>query len=390
MSEALGLSGYDLSDEGPGRTVNEDATLVREDLGLFAVADGAGGRGRGDVAANLALRTIENYIGSTVKSSHELADYDALGTPNQARRLSAAIHRAHGNIMEVLKKDKERAGMACTVVAILFAPRTMQLHIAHVGDSRCYRQRHGRLELLTQDHTIANEILERKPETPDEVLEQLPRNSVVCALGMEQELRVIVRTVDLSAGDRFLLTTDGLTAAVDSKSIWTTMRATDPPGMIASELLNHALAARTPDNVGLIVVDCREVVIDQEFDTRRYNEVPVKPPSEPTVEPSEGPSSAELEGPEIVDPSQFEVVEQWGGDSEFPTVPLDQADRRAILHQSREAPEFDLPTLERGRVGDADRESAVPSITDEDLEFEESEPLDLTAIPEPDSDAGKS
>src|SRR5690606_34744650 len=116
----------------------------------------------GDVAANMALRTIENYIGSTVRKSHEHSDYDVLGTPYQARRLSAAVHRAHQNILEVLKKDADRAGMASTVVVVLFAPRTGQIHIAHVGDSRCYRFRHGRLELLTQDHTIASEILERK------------------------------------------------------------------------------------------------------------------------------------------------------------------------------------------------------------------------------------
>src|SRR5690606_7578181 len=110
MSESLGLTGYDLTDEGPGRTVNEDATLVREDLGLFAVADGAGGRGRGDVAANLALRTIENYVGSTVRRSHERPDYDQLGTPEQARRISAAVHRAHANILEVMRQDPQRKG----------------------------------------------------------------------------------------------------------------------------------------------------------------------------------------------------------------------------------------------------------------------------------------
>src|SRR6188508_1250565 len=119
MGFVLKLTGYDLSDGGPGRTVNEDATLVREDLGLFAVADGAGGRGKGDVAANLTLRSIENYIGSTVRRSHERPDYDILGTPEQARRLSAAVHQAHQNILDVVLDDPSRKGMASTVVAIL-------------------------------------------------------------------------------------------------------------------------------------------------------------------------------------------------------------------------------------------------------------------------------
>src|SRR5690606_26524915 len=139
MGVDLLLSGYDISDEGPARTVNEDATLVREDLGLFAVADGAGGRGLGDVAANPALRSIENYIGATVRRSHERPDYDLLGTPEQARRLSSAVHQAHQNVLQIASEDKSRQGMASTVVALLLAPRTKQAHIAHVGNSRCYR-----------------------------------------------------------------------------------------------------------------------------------------------------------------------------------------------------------------------------------------------------------
>src|SRR6186713_1591092 len=170
MGFVLKLTGYDLSDEGPGRTVNEDATLVREDLGLFAVADGAGGRGRGDVAATLALRTIENYVGSTVRRSHDRPDRDILGIYEQAKRLSAAVHQAHRNILEVIKNDTTRTGMATTIVAALVAHRTNQIHIAHVGDSRCYRMRHGRLELLTTDDSITTDILELRPETPEEVL----------------------------------------------------------------------------------------------------------------------------------------------------------------------------------------------------------------------------
>lgn len=443
MSQFLHLTGYDLTDEGPGRTVNEDATLVREDLGLFAVADGAGGRGRGDVAANLALRTIENYIGSTVRKSHERPDRDALGTPVQARRISAAVHRAHHNILEVLKKDPDRQGMASTITAALLAPRTSQMHIAHVGDSRCYRLRHGRLELLTQDHTIGNEILERKPETADEVLENLPRNSVVSALGMAQDLRVSVRTLDLLAGDRFLLCTDGLTIAVDFSTIWTTMRAVDPPSVITSELLSHALAARTHDNIGIVVVDCREKVVDEQLDTRRYNEVPLKVPSAPPVQPSEGPSSSDFLGPEIVaaealddfgddepmseddaalgedalepvapgsplvlapEPdlpvapvalaSEVEAVEQWNAESEFPTVPLQDKNGLPIstpnLEITQEAlpPDLDFPPSEDGEDSlDFHKSSGAP-VEDGDLEFEEGEEedtvLSLSVIPDQD------
>lgn len=374
MSVSLSLSGYDLTDEGPGRTVNEDATLSREDLGLFAVADGAGGRGRGDVAANLALRTIENYVGSTVRRSHERPDFDLLGVPEQARRLSAAVHQAHANILEVLKQDPKREGMATTVVAVLFAPRTLQIHIAHVGDSRCYRLRHGRLELLTSDHTIANEILERRPETPDEVLEQLPRNSVTSALGMKIDFRVSVRTLDLLAGDRFLLCTDGLTTSVSTETLWSTLREPEPASVAVSELLSHALAARSQDNISILVADCIEKIISEEVATQRYNEIPLRPPSKPSIEPDEGPSSAELIGPEILSPPEFEPVEDFGTDSELPTAPLSDSGARRAARLAAIAPEPDLSAL----LLEGEDEGEIASSTlDEDIEVLDGDPLDL-------------
>jgi serine/threonine protein phosphatase PrpC len=386
MSVSLGLTGYDLTDEGPGRTVNEDATLVREDLGLFAIADGAGGRGRGDVAANLALRTIENYIGSTVSRTLERPDYDLLGTPEQARRLSAAVHHGHQNILKVLAEDEARKGMATTVVAALLAPRTQQIHIAHVGDSRCYRLRHGRLELLTQDHTIASEILERRPDTPDEVLEQLPRNSVVCALGMEQELRVALRSWDLIAGDRFLLCSDGLTTAVSSAILWSTMREPEPASVVVSELLSHALASRGQDNISILVVDCRELLIDEDVDTRRYNEVPLMPPSAPRVEPTEAPNSAEFSGPEILTAESIEAVEEWGGDSEFPTEPLPQGRDLASLGFSagliQGQGQHSLENAQLDVLGAEDSAPASFTVLDEDLEIDgdDEDGLELQAV----------
>lgn len=381
------MSGYDLTDEGPGRTVNEDATLVREDLGLYAVADGAGGRGRGDVAANLALRTIENYVGSTVRRSHERPDFDLLGVPEQARRISSAVHQAHANILEILKQDPKREGMATTIVALLFAPRTLQVHIAHVGDSRCYRMRHGRLELLTTDHTIANEILERRPDTPDDILKQLPRNSVTSALGMNIDFRVAVRTLDLLAGDRFLLCTDGLTTAVSTETIWATLREPEPASVAVSELLGHALAARSSDNISVLVADCLEKIVDEEVATQRYNEIPLRPPSQPTIEPDDGPSSAELIGPEILTPSPIEAVEDFGLDSELPTAPLLEA-KEHVAFAPPSAPEPDLSALRLAKEGPTDKEGAYEGDTGGEIEVLDGDPIDLQELQSSSKKAG--
>lgn len=274
MSLSITLSGYDLSDEGPRRQVNEDATLVREDLGLFAVADGAGGRGRGDVAATLSVRTLENFVGATVREAYDRPDYDVLGNLEQAKRLSRAIHQANKNLLEASERVPARAGLASTIVALLLGPRTGHLHLAHVGDSRCYRVRQGRLELMTEDHSMASDVLECKPELSDEVLKQIPRNSVIRALGMGGDLRVSVKSLLLVPGDRFLLCSDGLSRALHFDRIWRVLRESDDKSQIASDLLAQALDADAHDNVSVVIVDCEEHAVHEDHPTRPYNDRP--------------------------------------------------------------------------------------------------------------------
>lgn len=179
MRTSLRTTGYEVTDAGPARSINEDATLVRDDLGLFAVADGAGGVGQGDVASSLVLRCLEKHIGDSARPALDRPDYDLLGIPEQAKRLSSAVHAAHKSLLVAKSADGTRREMATTLAALLFSFRTDEVHLAYVGDSRIYRLRHGRLELLTVDHTVATDVLERQPDLGDDVLATIPRNSVV-------------------------------------------------------------------------------------------------------------------------------------------------------------------------------------------------------------------
>ncbi len=396
MSSTLVLSAYDLSDEGPARAFNEDATLVRDDLGLFAVADGAGGKGKGDVASTLALRTIENYVGATVRRTHERPDYDRLGNPEQARRLSRAVHQAHKNLRDAQQGSSERAGMATTVTALLLAPRTGHLHIAHVGDSRCYRMRHGRMEALTEDHSIARDVLERRPDVPDEVLARLPRNSVVRALGMQTDLRVSIRSVHLVPGDRFLLCTDGLAAAVHFDKIWRLLREAAPPSVVASELLSQALAAESQDNISLVVIDCDERGVDDNLPTRPYNRAPQS--SRPVTALHEladygddPPSAGMLDfGPELATDEFLEAIESWEDEVEPPTIALEETSGIEV-NPVLLSPAIEIPRHERGfRAGEgAESESSgwdeepPPSynVADDDIEVESEGDLDVADAP---------
>jgi len=302
MSTSLRSTGFAVTDAGPARSVNEDATLTREDLGLFAVADGAGGTGQGDVASSLALRCLENHLGQSARTALERSDYDPLGNPEQAKRLSRAVHFAHKSLLELKSSDATRRDLATTIAALLFSSRTEQVHLAHAGDSRIYRLRHGRLELLTVDHTVATDVLERQPDLSDELLGSIARNSVVRALGVDDDFRVSVRTLSVAAGDRFLLCTDGLSSTLDFDVLWRSMRAPGSGSELASSLLSQALAFGSSDNVSAVLVDLTEIDLQEDYSTRRYNDIPDPPSVElPPPLAQDGPiDSGRLAGPEVV------------------------------------------------------------------------------------------
>jgi serine/threonine protein phosphatase PrpC len=257
MSQALVLQGAGETDTGRRRSHNEDALLIREDLQLYAVADGAGGHNSGEVASALALRSLENYFGATVRRTHDLPEFDRLGIPNGARRLSSGVLKANRDIIDIAKSRPEHRGMGTTLVACAFSPRSGLMHVAHVGDSRFYRWRAGHLELLTQDHSLMTDVLEQRPDLEDTVLERLPKNIVTRALGLDPELRVSLRSYAVASGDRYLLCTDGLSGPVPADVLASALASDEPPAKVCRELIRLANEAGGPDNIGIIVIDCK-------------------------------------------------------------------------------------------------------------------------------------
>ncbi len=275
----LTLRAAALTDIGLVRTHNEDFAQVRDDLGLYLVADGAGGHESGDVAAALAVRSVSNYVGATIRATHERPDFDRLGTPYQAKRLSSAFHKANRDVLEIARTTDSHRGMGTTLVALLHAPRTGLFHVAHVGDSRCYRLRGGDLELLTEDHSLAQDLLEQRPDLDDAVLERLPRGVVTRALGMTDELRVSVRTLVPRSGDRYLLCSDGLSALVSTPDLAHGLAQPESPDVVARVLVELAHDRGAPDNVAVVVVDCEARFEEDEAPTTPWDKEPSFPPT---------------------------------------------------------------------------------------------------------------
>ena len=103
MAMDLVLRAAGLTDVGRSRPSNEDVVLVRPDLDLYVVCDGAGGHNAGEVASALAARSLSNYFGATIRRTHELPEFDRFGIPGGARRLSGAILKANKDVIEIAK-----------------------------------------------------------------------------------------------------------------------------------------------------------------------------------------------------------------------------------------------------------------------------------------------
>lgn len=255
-SHELSLSSFGLSDVGLKRKSNEDVVVVRDDLALYAVFDGAGGHEAGDVAAQTAAHALQAHLTQTEAEARERPVFDAFGIALDGRRLATAVHRANRSVVEVARAAKVRRGMGSTVVALLFSRGPSLVHVVHAGDSRCYRLRAGNLEQLTADHSMINDVIEQRPDLDDEVLSSLPQHAVTRALGMDEKLRVPLGSHQVVDGDRFLLCSDGLTGEVTPELIADALSRGHPPAETVVELIDLAKAEGAPDNVSAVVVDC--------------------------------------------------------------------------------------------------------------------------------------
>ena len=239
-----------------GREHNEDAVLLRPDLDLFLVADGAGGHNAGNLASALATATAAHYFESTLAESSHAPTFDEMGLSWSSRRLATAFQRANREIREIAAGSERRTGMGTTLVAAYFDLAHATLVLGHVGDSRCYRLRDGRLERLTQDHTLINDVLEIQPDMDPDRARSLPRNVITNALGMEDRVRVSVRTHEVAPGDRYLLCSDGLTDQVDDGEIQQALQVGSTAPDAARLLIDLAVDGRPRDNIAVVVLVC--------------------------------------------------------------------------------------------------------------------------------------
>lgn len=245
-----------LTDVGRVRDHNEDAILLRPDLQVYVLADGAGGHNAGEVASALATRSIINYFEATFAAYRDQAEVDDFGFWTGARRLACAVHKANRDIIQIGRTSRIHDGMGTTVVALHVSAEAGLIHLSHVGDSRCYRLRHGYLEQLTEDHSLVVDVLEFRPEVDDKTLARLPTNVITRALGMDPNVRIPIRTCEVAPSDRYLLCSDGLSNKLSHAEIRGMLALHADPADAARALVQAANDAGGDDNIAAVVVIC--------------------------------------------------------------------------------------------------------------------------------------
>lgn len=246
---------FGITDRGLRRHHNEDAFLVREDLGLYVVADGMGGHAAGEVAADIAIREVERLITESLswKEEHWPVPWDAELTC-EGNRLAHAIRSAHGVVAGAVEEDPGLRGMGATIVAAMVEPdgRTT---LGHVGDSRAYVIRDSRpIELITSDHSWVHEQVVAGLLSADAARNHPLKNVVTRALGGSQEPTVDVREQRLAAGDTLLLCSDGLNTMLEDEEIGRLFRHPRPMVEVARELVDEANRRGGLDNITVVLI----------------------------------------------------------------------------------------------------------------------------------------
>ena len=220
------------TDVGRVREGNEDAYMIRDPL--FAVADGMGGHQGGEVASNLALERLER----ATDGDSDLAD---------------VVREANRAVFEQAAQDPGLAGMGTTLTAVRVQDE--RLHLAHVGDSRMYLLRDGRLERITRDHTVVEQMVDQGRMTAEDAKIHPQRSILTRALGVDEDIQVDEADVDVRPGDRVLLCSDGLTGMVDEDRILSILTATPAPQAACAALIEAANQAGGQDNITAVVLD---------------------------------------------------------------------------------------------------------------------------------------
>jgi len=250
LTEILELASN--SDVGRKRAHNEDSSAIDTSLGLLIIADGMGGYRAGEVASALAISTIINHIRRRLPKLQAQQIDTTTGFSMESILARDAIREANFEVFRSSQDHAHYQGMGTTALLVLFYDN--HFTVAHAGDSRLYRLRDKRLEKITNDHSLIQELVDRGLYTQEEAEAKTPSNLVTRALGINETINVDIFEDTVLPGDLFLLCTDGLTDMVDDTDIQLTLKTfNENLNRAAQELIDLANAHGGKDNISVVL-----------------------------------------------------------------------------------------------------------------------------------------
>jgi len=250
----LSVTSAALTDSGLRREGNEDSFCSRPDIGLYLVADGMGGHAAGEVASKLAVEVIEAFINDTKDADVNRTwpfPYDpALSL--DGNRMKAAFRLANRRLAAAMDADDSLRGMATTAVGLLLG--TSAPVVAHVGDSRMYMFRAGKLKQVTQDHSWVGEQVRAGMLSDADARRHPWRNVVTRAIAGGDDPEVEIADLTLAKADRLLLCSDGLCAVVPPEGIEAIFKKALTLEATCKALIDAANAGGGPDNITVVML----------------------------------------------------------------------------------------------------------------------------------------
>lgn len=244
-----------MTDVGLKRSHNEDNYLINEELSLFVVADGMGGHAGGEYASAICVNTVEEVV-TSMEFGAELPIESDDPVEVAREKLRYAIVLAGRRIFDKAGRSSEYHGMGTTVVVVHFEGGNA--YVAHVGDSRVYLLREGRIAQVTEDHSLVNEKLKAGLITAEEAKNHKMRNVITRSLGYQEDVEVDVQVCAVRRADRFLLCSDGLSGHVDMDELREHMERYGPQEA-SRRLVDLACQRGGEDNITAVIARVDEV-----------------------------------------------------------------------------------------------------------------------------------
>jgi len=238
------LQFYGLSDMGISRATNEDAWTAHTDLGLFALADGIGGRKGGEVAAKQTIESISTSFRQLATSTNYFQT-----KPDFVAALRRAIDEANHWIYTMGRVRTSLLGMGTTLCCLIWTKENV--YYAHVGDSRIYRLRDKSLELLTRDHSL----FEKWRSTTPVITPAPPKHIITRAVGTTPVVIPEITFCPASPHDLFLLCSDGLSDIVEKEELEKILNGSSSLKKAAESMISYAKNKGSADNITVLIIE---------------------------------------------------------------------------------------------------------------------------------------